>query len=175
MTNICGASGRISTSRYLLTVQNISGIVISIHTKTIPLGKPFGLCLSIFMPLEWIREKRWIKCDVKKRHNKCWSNSSMKCNSKSHYKCWFGSNIKLSDIWTLRYRLILISQLNSWKHWPVCLHVNIDKNDISMSMRLACFRDRSSEWRHNEHDGVSNHQPRNCLLNLLFRRRSKKT
>ena len=30
-------------------------------------------------------------------------------------------------------------------------------------------------WRHNEHDSVSNHQPHDCLLNRLFRRRSKKT
>ena len=28
---------------------------------------------------------------------------------------------------------------------------------------------------HNEHNGVSNHQPINCLLNHLFRFRSKKT
>ena len=32
-----------------------------------------------------------------------------------------------------------------------------------------------SRWRHNDHDGVSNHQPRGCLLNRLFGRRSKKT
>ena len=30
-------------------------------------------------------------------------------------------------------------------------------------------------WRHNERDGVSNHQPHDCLLNRSFRRRSKKT
>ena len=30
-------------------------------------------------------------------------------------------------------------------------------------------------WRHNDHDSVSNHQPHGCLLNRLFRRRSKKT
>ena len=30
-------------------------------------------------------------------------------------------------------------------------------------------------WRHNDQDGVSNHQPHGCLLNRLFRRRSKKT
>ena len=30
-------------------------------------------------------------------------------------------------------------------------------------------------WRHNDHNGVSNHQPHHCLLNRLFRRRSKKT
>ena len=30
-------------------------------------------------------------------------------------------------------------------------------------------------WRHNGRDCVSNHQPHDCLLNRLFRRRSKKT
>ena len=30
-------------------------------------------------------------------------------------------------------------------------------------------------WRLNERDGASNHQPRDCLLDRLFRRRSKKT
>ena len=33
---------------------------------------------------------------------------------------------------------------------------------------------RSLQWRHNGHDSVSNHQPHDCLLNRLFRRRSKK-
>ena len=31
------------------------------------------------------------------------------------------------------------------------------------------------QWRHNGHDSVSNHQPHDCLLNRVFRRRSKKT
>ena len=30
-------------------------------------------------------------------------------------------------------------------------------------------------WRHNDRDGVSNHKPHDCLLNRLFRRRSRKT
>ena len=30
-------------------------------------------------------------------------------------------------------------------------------------------------WRHNGRASVSNHQPHDCLLNRLFRRRSKKT
>ena len=30
-------------------------------------------------------------------------------------------------------------------------------------------------WRHNGRDGISNHQPHDCLLVRLFRRRSKKT
>ena len=33
----------------------------------------------------------------------------------------------------------------------------------------------SLQWRHKGGDSVSNHQPHNCLLNRLFRRRSKKT
>ena len=31
------------------------------------------------------------------------------------------------------------------------------------------------QWRHNDHDSVSNHQPHGYLLNRLFRRRSKIT
>ena len=31
----------------------------------------------------------------------------------------------------------------------------------------------SLQWRHNGHDGASNHQPHDCLLNHLFRRRKK--
>ena len=30
-------------------------------------------------------------------------------------------------------------------------------------------------WRHDDHHGVSDHRPHDCLLNRLFRRRSKKT
>ena len=33
----------------------------------------------------------------------------------------------------------------------------------------------SLHWRHNDHDGVSNHQPHGCLLNRLFGRGSEKT
>ena len=33
----------------------------------------------------------------------------------------------------------------------------------------------TSQWRHNGSDGVSNHQHHHCILNRLFRSRSKKT
>ena len=49
-------------------------------------------------------------------------------------------------------------------------------------LRDACMRHEREwvdsmtlQWRHNEPDCVSNHQPRDYLLNRLFRRRSKKT
>ena len=34
---------------------------------------------------------------------------------------------------------------------------------------------KTLQWRHNEHDSVSNQQLNDCLLKHLFRRRSKKT
>ena len=37
------------------------------------------------------------------------------------------------------------------------------------------FLNNSLQWRHNGRGDVSNHQPRHCLLNPLFRRRSNKT
>ena len=48
------------------------------------------------------------------------------------------------------------------------------------SKALACsFMDWSSvgslQWRHNGRDSVSNHQPHQCLLSRLFRRKSIKT
>ena len=41
--------------------------------------------------------------------------------------------------------------------------------------KKICPPAKSLWWRHNDHDSVSNHQPHECLLNRLFRRRSKKT
>ena len=40
---------------------------------------------------------------------------------------------------------------------------------------LLAFTDTSLQWRHNGPHGVPNHQPRHCLPNRLFGRRSKKT
>ena len=39
----------------------------------------------------------------------------------------------------------------------------------------SMFCPSTLHWRHNDHDGISNHQSHGCLLNRLFRRRSKKT
>ena len=42
-------------------------------------------------------------------------------------------------------------------------------------MGLYSLISKTLHWRHNGRDSVSNHQPHDCLLNRLFRRRSKKT
>ena len=52
-----------------------------------------------------------------------------------------------------------------WK----CL-IASDEQSAHEHINYWCHR-----WRHSGRDSVSNHQPHHCLLNLLFRRRSKKT
>ena len=55
-----------------------------------------------------------------------------------------------------------------------CTHSRISNNrQLSYSEWLSTAN--TLHWRHNDHDGVSNHQPHGCLLSRLFRRRSKKT
>ena len=39
---------------------------------------------------------------------------------------------------------------------------------------INMLQKKTLQWRHNGQDGVSNHQPHDCLHNCLFRRRSKK-
>ena len=51
--------------------------------------------------------------------------------------------------------------------WLYCLQHNGKRILISIYASLL--------WRHNERDVTSNHQPVDCLLDRLFRRRSKKT
>ena len=45
----------------------------------------------------------------------------------------------------------------------------------TMTATSAFDKVASLRWRHNERDGVSNHQPHDCLLHRLFGPRSKKT
>ena len=49
--------------------------------------------------------------------------------------------------------------------------------DLMYSFDVQCqaFIIMSLQWGHNGHGSVLNHQPHNCLLNCLFRCRSKKT
>ena len=47
--------------------------------------------------------------------------------------------------------------------------------EASFTYRDLLNQHQALHWRHNDHDSVSNHQPHGCLLNRLFRRRSKKT
>ena len=61
------------------------------------------------------------------------------------------------------------------RSFEVSLNKLVNKQDC---MWLWCHDAHATfplRWRHNGRDSVSNHQPHHCLLNRLFRRRSKKT
>ena len=55
------------------------------------------------------------------------------------------------------------------------LHTNFASDSENDSNAMRSQYVVTLLWLHNDHDGVSNHQPHDCLLNLLFKRRSKKT
>ena len=62
-------------------------------------------------------------------------------------------------------KLIHISSLSAW--WLLMAG--------RICARVVMIETTSLQWRHNERDGVSNHQFHHCLLDRLFRRRSMKT
>ena len=59
-------------------------------------------------------------------------------------------------------------------HQILSLHHSIHHCLLSDLLSWS-FAVLSLQWRQNDHNGVSNHQPHHWLLNRLFRRRSKKT
>ena len=69
----------------------------------------------------------------------------------------------------------------SFLHWFASFHVGIHSDVIWKRNTRPLYHvyfnvtHTSLQWRHNGRVGVSNHQHRDCLLNRLFRRRSKKT
>ena len=70
---------------------------------------------------------------------------------------------------SLNTLLIALPQMTAFRPF-FCCHDSMISVTFDDSSSLESLR-----WRHNERDNVSNHQPHDCLLNRLFRRRSKKT
>ena len=70
----------------------------------------------------------------------------------------------LSKIYTFAFKKMHLKMSSAkWRQYIFGLNV------------LILFSHTTLRWRHNDQDGVSNHQPHGCLLNRLFRRRSNKT
>ena len=65
---------------------------------------------------------------------------------------------------------------SQWEKALLCYDVS---NWLGANLESALYIPKNIpetlQWRHNDHDSVSNHQPHGCLLNRLFRCRSKKT
>ena len=51
--------------------------------------------------------------------------------------------------------------------------IRLSMDSFKLMLRIGVLH--TLQWRHNGLDGLSNHQPRHCLLSCLLRRRSKKT
>ena len=62
------------------------------------------------------------------------------------------------------------------KHARNARVVLMDMFSIAAAANRFCYETFNTlQWRHNGRDSVNNHQPDDCLLISLFRRRSKKT
>ena len=71
--------------------------------------------------------------------------------------------------------MLKIADRFNWKYIALLYSSRVRMNYIIARSVMPSGPRSSLLWRHNEHDSVSNHQPHDCLLNRLFRRRSKKT
>ena len=76
--------------------------------------------------------------------------------------------VVLTQYWCCYY---VLGPLGSW-WWPCYIWRH---NMETTSALLALCGGNPLQWCHNEHDGISNHWHLDCLLNRLFRHRSKKT
>ena len=57
-----------------------------------------------------------------------------------------------------------------------CMRISLPPLSLSIYIYMNVWLPMCSLWwRYNGHNSVSNHQPHDCVLNRLFRRRSKKT
>ena len=101
----------------------------------------------------WLLQRRWIWSEG------CWN-------------CMFDSaSVKL--IWRMFLSLQLQNNKKSehgYISWDMLCRSDRGVPD-KYRPHVAASYSIPLPWRHNDHDGVSNHQPHGCLLNRLFRRR----
>ena len=82
-----------------------------------------------------------------------------------HIFWWWGQRCSSSLI--LKFRIAHHIAPEFWWWLYIC------RQHIQITLRYC--KVNTLQWRHNGADDVSNHQPHDCLLNRLFRCRSKKT
>ena len=92
----------------------------------------------------------------------------------------FSINYSCKDCFTFIFRFgrlleMFVTHGFASIHQRTQYHCILKCSDLDNSWRLRSVICLPLHWRHNDHVGVSNHQPRGCLLNRLFRRRWKKT
>ena len=73
----------------------------------------------------------------------------------------------------LYFELCIMSPL--WRVHKFVILVHGRQGTIFRNYRGCCWPSNTLQWRHNGRNGVAKHRPNDCLLNRLFRHRSKKT
>ena len=69
----------------------------------------------------------------------------------------------------------MTKSLSNGIKYPTSVILNWLRDKLYLATHVLYLFSNQLQWRHNERDDVSNHQPHHCLLNRLFRRRGKKT
>ena len=72
-----------------------------------------------------------------------------------------------NQAWKNYFAYVLQGNICLLRYWLVWVRSTIFPKHLEYGLTL--------QWRHNERDGVSNHQPHDFLLNHLFRHRWKNT
>ena len=165
---------------------------MKVHKSYIVKPKP-DICLWVIRPCN--EKKHDISCGLP-RHN-CASHSFFFDNWSRITLGLFFAMIQVPSIfvgetfarfvmvlmwhaWGWTYQFIITENVTSSSYselFAIHVHTMLAVNRTSIHVNRVPIKQHGAktlEWRHNERDSVSNHQPRDCLLNRLFRRRSKK-
>ena len=82
--------------------------------------------------------------------------------------------LKLNELFSESFTLWSLKNISTLEGVTVLAdNVLCEHSGVFFVFFVADWWQKSLQWRHNEHSGVSNVQPHDCLLNRLFRRRSK--
>ena len=112
-------------------------------------------------------------------HHSIFSRHSFKIQMFSFAKCfWLYAQICciMGKIWNFENILFRIFHLDTVNLGIIKVYLHFLKwNGVCKLADCNMLLLAPLRWRHNDHAGISNHQPHGCLLNRLFRRKSKKT
>ena len=100
------------------------------------------------------------------------SGKDIHCPQISVEFCYGGS---ASSHMRIMDHLMIRSSWHSRAHFQVQFGANVGLNKFLNEFRVLSLTGTTLHWRHNDHDGASNHQPHGSLLNRFFGRWSKKT
>ena len=70
---------------------------------------------------------------------------------------------------------VLVFRRNTENFQQLVMMMDFSSKPFYIVSSCNVWNAHALHWRHNDHDDAWNHQPHGCLLNRLFRRRSKKT